>query len=52
MVNRRGEKEKKMEETVTQVFNHKTDEDVMIIHEAGQLKSFWDALSIDLSPKS
>ena len=41
-----------MKVTVTQLFNHMTDEDFMILHEVGQLKSFCDALSIDLSPKS
>jgi len=34
-----------------QLFNNMTDEDFMIVHEAGKLKEFCDALSIDLQPK-
>ena len=52
MLNNTEGKENKMKVTVTQLFNHMTDEDFMILHEEGQLKSFCDALSIDLSPKS
>ncbi len=52
MLNSIEGKENKMKVTVTQLFNHMTDEDFMVLHEAGQLKSFCDALSVDLSPKS
>lgn len=52
MLNSIEGKENKMKVTVTQLFNHMTDEDFMVLHEVGQLKSFCDALSIDLSPKS
>ena len=45
-------KENRMELSTIALFNHMTDEDFMVLHEAGQLKSFCDALSVDLSPKS
>jgi hypothetical protein len=39
-----------MDITVTSLFNSMTDKDFMALHEAGQLKNFCDALSIDLQP--
>ena len=33
------------------LFNNMTDEDFVFLHEAGQLKSFCDALSLDLHKK-
>ena len=39
---------KKMEINAITFFNHMTDDDFIIVHNAGQLKNLCDALSIDL----
>ena len=49
MLNHIGDRENKMYLTVTQIFNSLTDKDFMIMHETGQLKTFCDALSLDLN---
>jgi hypothetical protein len=38
--------------TVKQLFTSMTDEDFLILHEEGQLKSFCDALSLDLQSRN
>ena len=52
MLNSTRDKEDKMNVTVTNLFNHMTDSDFMVLHEQGQLKSFCDALSVDLQSKT
>lgn len=37
---------------VSSLFNHMTDADFMALHNAGALKEFCDALSLDLQPKN
>ena len=49
MLNNIGGKVGKMNITVTQLFSSLSDQDFMAIHEAGQLKTFCDALSLDLN---
>ncbi len=44
-----GDKEDKMELTISKLFNTMTDEDFIYVHRAGQLKRFCNALSIDLN---
>jgi hypothetical protein len=46
------DKENSMNLTVKHLFNHMSDEDFFILHEAGQLKSFCYALSVDLQSKN
>jgi hypothetical protein len=38
--------------TVMKLFNTMTDRDFITLHQAGQLKHFCDALSVDLNSKS
>ena len=52
MLNNIGGKANRMNITVTKLFNSMTDKDFMMMHEMGQLKTFCDALSIDLQPKN
>jgi hypothetical protein len=40
-----------MNVTVTSLFNHMTDADILALHEAGELKNFCWALSVDLQSK-
>jgi hypothetical protein len=40
-----------MNVTVTSLFNHMTDADFLALHEAGELKNFCWALSVDLQSK-
>ena len=49
MLNHIEGKENKMYLTVTQIFNSLTDKDFIMMHETGQLKTFCDALSLDLN---
>ena len=51
MLNYIEDKENKMTITVKQLFSNMTDTDFLILHEAGQLKSFCYALSLDLNSK-
>ena len=52
MLNLIEAKESKMNEIrVSSLFNHMTDADFMALHNAGALKEFCDALSLDLQPK-
>ena len=51
MLNNIEDRENKMNITVTSLFNSMTDKDFMILHEAGQLKQFCYALSLDLNSK-
>lgn len=51
MLNNIGVKENRVNITVTQLFSSLTDHDFLIMHEAGQLKNFCDALSLDLNTK-
>jgi hypothetical protein len=44
-----GVKDDNMEFTITKLFSTMTDEDFMLVHKAGQLKKFCNALSIDLN---
>ena len=46
-----GDKVGRMELSTIALFNHMTDEDFIFLHEAGQLQSFCDALSLDLHKK-
>jgi len=41
-----------MNVTPMKLFNNMTDEDFVFLHEEGQLKSFCDALSLDLHRKN
>lgn len=41
-----------MNMTPMKLFNNMTDEDFVFLHEEGQLKSFCDALSLDLHRKN
>ena len=52
MLNHIEDKENSMNITVKQLFSHMTDEDFLALHEAGQLKSFCYALSLDLQPRN
>lgn len=52
MLNYIEDKENKMTITVKQLFSSMTDADFLILHEAGQLKSFCYALSLDLQPRN
>ena len=36
----------------TDLFNHMSDDDFMLVHESGQLHNLCMALSVDLQPKS
>ena len=45
------DKVNRMNVTPMKLFNHMTDEDFIFLHEAGQLQSFCDALSLDLHKK-
>jgi len=47
-----GVKENRMHLSTLALFNHMTEEDFMAIHNAGQLKNFCYALTIDLQPKT
>lgn len=51
MLNNIGGKVGKMNITVTQLFNTLSDNDFVVMHEAGELKNFCDALSLDLNTK-
>jgi len=50
MLNNIEDRANRMDITVTSLFNSMTDKDFMALHDAGQLKNFCDALSIDLQP--
>lgn len=52
MLNNIEGKGSRMNVTVQQLFTHMTDADFLALHEAGELKNFCDALSIDLQPKT
>jgi hypothetical protein len=41
-----------MELSTIAIFNNMTDDDFMAVHNAGQLKNFCYALTLDLQPKS
>ena len=49
MLNNIGGKANRMNITVTKLFNSMTDKDFMMMYEMGQLKTFCDALSLDLN---
>jgi hypothetical protein len=51
MLNHIRDKENKMNVTVSGLFNHMTDADFLALHEAGELKNFCWALSVDLQSK-
>ena len=51
MLNNTRDKVDRMNMTPIRLFNNMTDEDFVFLHEAGQLKSFCDALSLDLHKK-
>ena len=42
----------RMELSTIAIFNNMTDDDFMAVHNAGQLKNFCYALTLDLQPKS
>lgn len=48
MLNNTEDRASKMNITVRSLFNSMTDKDFIVLHEAGQLKHFCDALSVDL----
>lgn len=52
MLNYIMDKVDSMNVTPMKLFNNMTDEDFVFLHEAGQLKSFCDALSLDLHRKN
>jgi len=52
MLNGTEDRENKMNITVMKLFNTMTDRDFITLHQAGQLKHFCDALSVDLNSKS
>jgi hypothetical protein len=51
MLNSTRDKGNRMNVTVTSLFNHMTDADFLALHEAGELKNFCWALSVDLQSK-
>jgi hypothetical protein len=51
MLNSTVVKENDMNLTPMKLFNNMTDEDFYFLHEEGELKSFCDALSLDLHRK-
>ncbi len=51
MLNNIRDKGNRMNVTVTSLFNHMTDADFLVLHEAGELKNFCWALSVDLQSK-
>ena len=51
MLNLTEDRENKMNITVMKLFNTMTDRDFITLHQAGQLKHFCDALSVDLNSK-
>ena len=52
MLNYIEDKENKMNIKIASLFNSMTDNDFMMLHESGQLKTFCDALSVDLQSKT
>ena len=52
MLNYIEDKENRMNIKITSLFNSMTDSDFMMLHKHGQLKTFCDALSVDLQPKT
>ena len=48
MLNYIEDKENRMNLKISSLFNSMTDSDFMMLHEHGQLKTFCDALSVDL----
>jgi len=51
MLNNIEGKGNRMNVTVTNLFTHMTDADFLALHEAGELKNFCWALSVDLQSK-
>ncbi|MDA7616830.1 hypothetical protein N8579_00465 [bacterium] len=52
MLNNIRDKGNRMNVTVTSLFNHMTDADFLALHDAGELKNFCWALSVDLQSKN
>ncbi len=51
MLKHTKDKAGRMELSTIALFNHMTDDDFMAVHNAGQLKNFCYALTLDLQPK-
>ena len=52
MLNSTRDKGNKMNVTVTSLFNHMTDADFLALHDAGELKNFCWAVSVELQSKT